>query len=230
MQVKQRLNALISMLGITKSEFAKAIKVSPGNVSDWFNKENSNPGQAALKRICEVYNVNLNWLLTGEGPRQNWDMNSALKRLGLEPVPLDEPEPARIIRLPIVGEIAAGTPLSIPDIEPVAYIPVDTAILPNAARCLAFRVSGDSMSPDIIHSDVVIICQDYDWEKLDKRIVAAQINGENTLKTLHLDHKHRQFILYPINNRHHNPLIYNEDDQDSVQILGSLVFLIRTYA
>jgi transcriptional regulator with XRE-family HTH domain len=93
MQVKQRLNALISMLGITKSEFAKAIKVSPGNVSDWFNKENSNPGQAALKRICEVYNVNLNWLLTGEGPRQNWDMNSALKRLGLEPVPLDEPEP-----------------------------------------------------------------------------------------------------------------------------------------
>ncbi|EHO40400.1 helix-turn-helix domain protein [Caldithrix abyssi DSM 13497] len=61
-----RLNILIKKLGLAKKDFAKSINVSPGNLSDWL-KGKSEPSSKALIRICEIYNVNLNWLLTGQG-------------------------------------------------------------------------------------------------------------------------------------------------------------------
>jgi len=68
MHIKQRLESILQSLNITQKAFALSIDVSPGNVSDWLsNKRNISPSLEALARISEVYKINLNWLLTGEG-------------------------------------------------------------------------------------------------------------------------------------------------------------------
>ncbi|MCD4651060.1 MAG: helix-turn-helix transcriptional regulator [Candidatus Cloacimonetes bacterium] len=68
MTIKRRLLKAINSLNIKRFEFAKSIDVSNGNLSDWLNvKKTSKPSIAALVRICETYNINMNWLLTGRG-------------------------------------------------------------------------------------------------------------------------------------------------------------------
>ena len=65
MDYKPLLEELLAALKMSKKKFAESIGASQGNVSDWFNREGYRPSIDALKRISEVHNVNLNWLITG---------------------------------------------------------------------------------------------------------------------------------------------------------------------
>ena len=63
---KERINELMSLLKISKAEFANSIGYSTGNVSDWLNGR-SKPSKKTLDDICRVFNVSKKWLETGEG-------------------------------------------------------------------------------------------------------------------------------------------------------------------
>jgi transcriptional regulator with XRE-family HTH domain len=65
--MKERLAELILELGIIKKDFAESIGVSTGNLSDWLSGK-TEPSAKPLARIFETYNVNLNWLVAGNGP------------------------------------------------------------------------------------------------------------------------------------------------------------------
>ena len=65
--MKSRIIELIDALNVTSKAFAEAIGVSSGNVTDW-KKGRVLPTVKVLSRIYENYDVNLHWLLTGEGP------------------------------------------------------------------------------------------------------------------------------------------------------------------
>jgi len=61
-----------------------------------YEKGTRSPDSAFLSKLCSVFNVNLNWLLTGAG-----EMYQALQ-------PIDAAFLGDTISIPIVGEIAAG--------------------------------------------------------------------------------------------------------------------------
>lgn len=63
---KERLEELITLLKISKTDFANSIGYSSGNISDWLNGR-SNPSKKAVDEICNVFNVSRNWLTTGNG-------------------------------------------------------------------------------------------------------------------------------------------------------------------
>jgi len=65
--MKDRIAELIKELGIRKMEFAEAVGISTGNLSDWLRGK-TEPSAKAFARIHEKYNVNLNWLIVGKGP------------------------------------------------------------------------------------------------------------------------------------------------------------------
>jgi len=65
--MKERLAELIQELGILKKEFADNIGVSTGNLSDWLSGK-TEPSAKPISRISEIYKVNLNWLVAGNGP------------------------------------------------------------------------------------------------------------------------------------------------------------------
>jgi len=64
--VTKRIGELIDFLKIKKSYFAKKIDRSPSNISDWF-RGRGNPSKSSIKRICNEFNVNPDWLLNGQG-------------------------------------------------------------------------------------------------------------------------------------------------------------------
>lgn len=228
MELKKRLSDLLLALELKQYQFAKSIGVSPGNVSDWLKIDNKNPGVDALIRICEVHHVNLNWLLTGSG-KMFETPNHLMSAIEDQAQTIVDLKRSESVRIPVVGCIAAGPPLEIFDVDPLDYITLDKTLIRYPNEYVAFQVEGDSMYPEIRNGDVVLIHRKYDYGYLHETIVAVQINGENTLKTIHVDDLHRQSILYPINSRKHKAIILNEDTSDNVTILGQLVMLFRKY-
>lgn len=53
-------------------EFAKKIFVTQTNISELEN-DKYEPGGAFLKKLSEIFNVDVNWLLTGEGEMKKKD-------------------------------------------------------------------------------------------------------------------------------------------------------------
>lgn len=64
--MNERLKKLRKELDMTQQEFANGIGISRGNIGAYEVGKNA-PSDAVISLICKEYNVNENWLRTGEG-------------------------------------------------------------------------------------------------------------------------------------------------------------------
>jgi repressor LexA len=129
---------------------------------------------------------------------------------------------AASIELPVMGRIAAGTPIEA--IQQVSHnVAVPAAMLSTAGRHYALEVKGDSMINAGINSgDVVVIQEQATAQNGD--IVVALIEGEEaTLKTFR---RRGTTIALEAANPAYETRLY-QDHQ--VRVQGKLVGLIRTY-
>lgn len=62
----ERIKRLRFQLNISQAALAKTAGVNPAAVSRWQHCVND-PSNSAIKLICETYNVDEQWLRTGEG-------------------------------------------------------------------------------------------------------------------------------------------------------------------
>lgn len=217
MDYKILLHELLDTLNLSKKKFAETIGASQGNVSDWFNKPNARPSIDALKRISDTHNVNLNWLITGEGEMFN---NVRAREAAL----------SKFIRLPVVGDIAAGFPTEVVQDIPSEYIEVSSAFLTLPPPYYVFTVNGESMLPVIHPGDYVIISNGvvgFKNSHLNGRICAFRTADGITLKQYVLDRKHKTIWLFPINSAF-SPIPFNEYTE-TCTLIGVLVLSIRKY-
>jgi len=242
MDIKSRLLTFIEALGIKRSEFAQAISVTQGNVSDWVNrKKSSKPSSPAMARISEIYNLNLNWLITGKGEMflQNKDgmLREAGNDRGLEELSGSSavfqhklsPFESRILVLPIFGDIAAGLPVEGHDVEALKYVEIPKAYLFDQENTyLALKVSGNSMSPQIMNDDIVVIHKRFDIVNLNGRICACQTPDGITLKKIQFDEVKKRVILKPLNHDY-DVIILEEAELESFRILGEMALQFRVF-
>lgn len=66
MTISERIARLIDVSGMTKTDFASKLNVTQAYISKITNK-GSVPSDRLIEDICEKFNVNENWLRTGEG-------------------------------------------------------------------------------------------------------------------------------------------------------------------
>lgn len=188
-----------------QKDLAHALKIAPASVSLLF-KNQTNPSFDSISNLLKsVPELSASWLINGAG-----NMLAANDDAGC---------------VPILGEIAAG--------QPVEFVPFPEIVsVPLPFECQApehyhaLKVFGDSMSPHIIHNDVVIIHTVFDPWDLDGKVVACKIDTETTLKCLLIDHDHHQSILLPYNTRHYKPIVLDENSP-FCQIIGYMVAIIR---
>jgi len=64
--MNERLKKIRKTLGLTQQEFADVLKISRGNIAAYEVNKN-NPSDAVITLICREFDVNENWLRTGEG-------------------------------------------------------------------------------------------------------------------------------------------------------------------
>lgn len=126
-----------------------------------------------------------------------------------------------IVSLPLLGKIAAGTPIEAIRNEN-DFFEVPAAMLGNGDY-YALRVDGDSMIKAGINDHDVVIIKKADQAR-DGKIVVALVDGQEvTLKRLRRENG--KVILEPENDAY-KPRVLTPD---RVQIQGELSSLIRTY-
>lgn len=64
--MNERIKAVRAALGLSQQEFAEKIGIKRGAVANYEVGRNE-PIDAVVSLICKTYNVNENWLRTGEG-------------------------------------------------------------------------------------------------------------------------------------------------------------------
>ena len=124
--------------------------------------------------------------------------------------------------LPIMGKIAAGTPIEA--IQQVSNnVSVPGEMLKNSGKHYALEVKGDSMiEAGINDGDIVVINEQNDAENGDI-VVALVDDQEATLKRLR---KRGTVVALEAANPAYETRVYRDDQ---VKVQGKLVGLIRTY-
>jgi repressor LexA len=130
-------------------------------------------------------------------------------------------ETSRVVRekfrVPILGRVPAGLPLeAIADVED--YLAVDEAMAKRAN--FALRVKGDSMAPQIMNGDMVLV-KSAPVAENGEIVVATVDDGEATVKRFR--RRGREVLLEPVNPAY--PVIRAPE----IKIVGVVTSLIRTF-
>lgn len=187
--------------GFSQSEVAKILQVSPSTIGMW-EQNRRVPPLEKLEEIADVFNINLNQL-TG-----------------------NETNPQQKLKIPILGTIPAGIPISaVEDILGYEEIPQSMGRLDGL---FALRVKGDSMEPNILEGDIIIVQQQPSADSGD--IVVAVVNGdEATVKKIKIT---ESGIVLIANNAAYTPMFYTNKEVEElpVRIAGKVIGLHREFA
>ncbi len=140
----------------------------------------------------------------------------------VDPPPAALPVDVDAMEIPVMGRIAAGTPIEA--IQEVSHnVAVPGSMLSSSGKHYALEVKGDSMiDAGINNGDIVVIREQATADNGD--IVVALVEGqEATLKRLR---KHGSSIALEAANPAYETRVYRDDQ---VKVQGRLVGLIRTY-
>lgn len=170
----------------------------------------------SLKSTSTVHS-HLNKLEDKKYIRKGNNKNRAIELINNEVNKYDS-EKKEMTNLPLIGDIAAGSPiLAYENVEDVYPIPIDWV---GKEESFMLQVKGDSMiDAGIFSGDYVIISKQYTAS--NGQIVAALIDDEATLKTFY---KEKNYIRLQPENKNMDPII-----AENVEILGVLKCVIRRY-
>jgi SOS-response transcriptional repressor LexA len=242
MDVKDRLLELVAVLGVTRREFARAVGITEGNMSDWCNKNKiTKPSITALGKIKDVYNVNTNWFISGEGQmflpdadgklytpngEQQLEEMSGNKNVYQSKVDLFD---TRTITLPMLGYISAGIPVEGIEDESMQFIEIPKSFLSDVTeQFCVLTVNGRSMEPNIHNGDIVVIQRRNDWYNLSGKICAVRTRDGITLKKVQLHEAKKEVFLIPLNNTF-EIMALSEEELEGVHIVGSMVMQFRVF-
>jgi SOS-response transcriptional repressor LexA len=223
---------------LSQTELGKLLGFTYSNIS-LFERDKVSPSVKTLQVIINKYNLNADWLFTGNGemflPDQADSLNPKVAKKKLYSFlrnelnllenddTIDISDESEYWHLPISGEIAAGEPLPFNyDDDPMYYIPISKSRLSNPKECDVLRVNGRSMEPKIEHSDLVVIKRDNDIWGCNNKVVAVRTSEGLTLKKLEFDHNKKTALLIPYN-QNFPVLIFDEE----CSLCGYLILLVR---
>lgn len=188
--------------GMTQAEISKEIGISQNGYSNWETGKNKIDSES-LNKLAELYGVSTDYLLG--------KTNNAV----LAP-----------IRVPVLGSVPAGIPLeAIEDIIDWEELPPSMAT--GGREYFALEVKGDSMWPDYLPGDVVIVLRQPTCQSGEDCVV--YINGyDATLKQVRLNEAEHSLTIVP-RNQSYPPRTYTRAEIESlpVSIAGVVVELRR---
>ena len=143
-----------------------------------------------------------------------------LERLKNRARAISVPEKESLIKIPLLGTIAAGEPIeAIRDNE---FISVSKTKLPKNGEIYALRVSGNSMIDENIKDGDVVLVKQQEVAENGQRVVALIDNYEATLKKFYRERS--QIRLQPANTAY-EPIIIRKDRD--IKIQGIVVDVIQ---
>lgn len=202
MNIADNIKYLRTSHDLSQLEFGKIAHASDKAVSSWENGTRI-PRMGVIERIAVHFGIQKSDIIEG-------DIREKLLPPGTFPV---QRKP-----IPLVGTIAAGTPITAEQ-NINGYFLLDD----NVKADFALLVKGDSMIGDGINDgDIVFIRKQPDVE--NGEMAAVYIDGSATLKRVYKTDKSVE--LWPANAKY-RPLIYSADNCDDIRILGKAIAVTK---
>lgn len=206
MTLSEKIKALRKKKKLTQEELASVIGVERSTVGKY--ETGVRPSTEMLSVLADYFGVTVDYLI------------------GREPE-IAQPSPPRRkgIKIPILGYVPAGIP-----IEAVEDVLGYEEITPEMARNgehFALKIKGDSMTPNIMHGDIVIVRLQPDVESGETAIV--KVNGDDA--TCKRVIKHKTGISIVANNPAYEPRFFSNEEimELPVTVVGKVVELRRSF-
>ena len=186
---------------LTQQEVANALNISVQAYSH-YETGRREPDFNTLTRLANFFNVTTDYLL-GKDIKDN---NKGVK-------------------IPVLGVVPAGVPIEA--IEEILEYEEITPEMAKSGEYFGLKVKGDSMSPNILEGDVLIVRKQEDANSGD--ICVVMVNGDDaTVKKLKKDPK--GLTLIPNNPAYDVTYFTNEEIVSiPVRIIGKVVESRRSY-
>ena len=195
-----RIKSLRTAKEMKQIDLAHRLNVRQTTISNWETGK-TEPDTASLHAMANLFQVSIDYLLgNSENP---------------------EPITTAGIKVPVLGDVAAGIPIEAVE-NIVDYEEIDQTMAASGEH-FGLRLKGDSMEPRMREGDVVIVRKQEDVENGDVAVVL--VNGDSaTVKRIK---KGPSGISLIPNNPAYDPMFYTNDEINSlpVRILGKVVEL-----
>jgi len=231
----------------TQAEFSKEFDIK-ANTYAYLEKYGKSLSLDLLYKISKKEKINLNWLITGKGdpytlPDQIRNQTADKLQpgaIGEDVTPYHSPirpispiRPRSPIPLPIVGRVAAGEPVIIyADCSQSETIDATDIIDESffyrlkynySDPCCFVEVSGDSMEPDFIDHDLLLIERDIPVDRIKKNAVGVFSNSDGEWTFKRFNPQGETILLEPLNSRFNTLAVPAED----LRIFGIAIALFR---
>lgn len=198
--IGKKIRELRKQKGLTQTQLADELNVEFSNVSKWELGKND-PSKELIAKMAKLFNVSIEYLL------------------GITDTPTPDTLPTATVKIPLLGNIAAGQPIeAIENVEDYVYISEDMS---RHGTYFALKVKGNSMEPRIYEGDIAIIRHQSTVN--NGEIAAVKVNGDDvTLKKVEYVKDGVKLIGL---NPSFTPLFYTTAEcvQKPLTILGKLV-------
>lgn len=228
MNIKNRLKFLIDTLKISYKDFSKKTGIPYTSLQNYIYGSRQ-PTIENLQKICTQLNVNLNWLLTGEG-----EMFIQKEK------PIAEEETAEeyqninkyigkdFVLIPMVrGCISAGkglAPMENDEIELKLAFRLDWIRKKgDFTKMRLIRVESDSMEPTLYSGDIVLVDGNRNFVDLHGGIYAIFVNNSIMIKRIQLLF-HEKKLKIISDNPKYEPIIVLPDD---IHVIGKIIWIGR---
>ena len=201
-----RLKTAMNIRGIKASELSEKAHIPKSAISQYLSGLYE-AKQKTIFKLATALNISEAWLMGLDVPMEkNFDDNIQGKE--------KETNSAIVF---VYGTIPAGIPMEcIEDIIDTEEISAD--MLKGGKQYFGLKIKGDSMEPDYLDGDVIILQKQDDCESRDDCVV--MVNGnDGTFKRVFKNEN--GIILQPLNNKY-QPIIYSNEQIENlpVRILG----------
>nr|WP_325298436.1 LexA family transcriptional regulator [uncultured Dysosmobacter sp.] len=197
------LKAARKAKGLTQVEVARAIGLTQNGYSYWENGK-AKIDRDQLLKLANLFDVSVDYLLG----------NTTTTNTG-----------SKIVRIPVLGSIPAGIPLEAIE-EIIDWEEIPESMCAGGKEYFALEVKGDSMWPDYLPGDVVIVRKTPCFESGD--VCVVYVNGyDATLKQVK-SQDDGSMTLVP-RNQSYPPRTYSKEEVMAlpISIAGVVVELRR---
>ncbi len=201
MSIPENIKKIRERFDLTQDELGEIAGVSGGAVSTW-ERGTAEPRMGAVQKIADQLNISKSEIV--------------------DDIPEHASESAAV-RIHVYGSVPAGIPLeAVEDIVDWEDIPSEW--IAGGKEFFGLKVSGDSMSPEYLDGDTIILRKQDDCENGDDCVV--YVNGyDATFKRV--IKKIDRIILQPLNSKYEPIICDYVGEEESVKIAGVVVELRR---
>lgn len=211
MTLSERLKNERKKAGLSQVQFAEKLGLNARTYASYERGERD-ISTALLLDICKALNISSDRLLgnPAEPPEEN----------NLEVVP----PPDAMVRIPVIGEVAAGM-TCLADMQIIDTMLCDAAMIHTGYDYVYLKVKGDSMEPEMHEGDLVLVRVQDTIESGEYAVVL--VDGEDGLvKRIEIDNTHLSLIS---ENPYYPPRRFDREQMNRVRIFGKVVSHVRKY-